>query len=294
MAWACVEILTSPFSFVATTSTMVWEGLQPRFVDIDQSSLNLSPQYLERASFQNVSAVVSTHVYGNPSGATRLDGIAKDKDVPLIFDAAHAFGVDLNSESVFCVGDASAISFHATKIFHTAEGGAIVTNDSALANEARLLRNFGLESTVATSNIGTNAKMSELHAALGLCILDDLDFIFDQRKMIGERYRYGLEGWVEFQQWSDNSTNNHSYAPVIFKDSRQVTAVKGALQTMGVQTREYFSPSLNTLFPSITERMPNSENIAKRILCLPIYSGLNPKIVSEIIVRIKSVIEGAL
>ena len=120
------EILTSPFSFVATTSTMVWEGLQPRFVDIDQSSLNLSPQYLERASFQNVSAVVSTHVYGNPSGATRLDGIAKDKDVPLIFDAAHAFGVDLNSESVFCVGDASAISFHATKIFHTAEGGRLL------------------------------------------------------------------------------------------------------------------------------------------------------------------------
>jgi dTDP-4-amino-4,6-dideoxygalactose transaminase len=284
------KVLTTPFSFVATTSTLAWEGLEPSFVDIDAESLNLDPAELERA--EPGSAVVAVHVYGNPCEVQSIERIARGRQIPVIYDAAHAFGSEFDGKSVLQWGDASTMSFHATKIFHTVEGGAIVFKDEAHYAAARALINFGLGAGETIGVAGTNAKFSDYHAAAGLTLLDIIDQIVSHRAELVETYRRSLDGWVEFQLWNSRGRNNGAYMPVLLRDEAQCLALKERLEGEGIQTRRYFYPSLNTLgYVTGDSTCPVSERAASRVLCLPLYADLAVHEAQAIAERVKAALQ---
>ena len=265
-------VLTTPFSFVATTSSMAWEGLEPVFVDIDERSWDLDPRLLENSA--PASAVVPVHVYGNPCDIEAIGAFAKARAIPVIYDAAHAFGSMIDGESVLSWGDASTLSFHATKIFHTAEGGAIVFSDEERYRRARSLINFGLEGELPTGVLGINAKLSEYHAAIGLTLLDRVGDLLEHRAELAEDYRRALSDHVELQEWHAGSSPNGSYAPILLPSDSELARVASQLAGEGIQTRRYFRPSLNQLpWPKQVD-CPKSEDVAGRVLCLPLYSDL--------------------
>lgn len=269
------SVITTPFSFAATSSTLSWEGLKPVYADIESKTLNISPSKIESNISNSVSAIVATHVYGNPCDLRKLSLLAKKHQLRLIYDAAHAFGVQKDGVSILAEGHASALSFHATKLFHTIEGGAVVTNDDDTAQSIRTLMNFGLTNQMASGLPGTNAKMNEFEAAMGLCVLDDIEIIFEKRMEIWERYVLSLGDYVSFQQWEESSDNNYSYAPIIFKSETELLCVQKTLSDMGVQGRRYFYPSLDTVYSSEEALSCNvSQDISRRIFCLPLYPTL--------------------
>ena len=283
-------VLTTPYSFVATTSTLVWEGLEPRFVDIERGSLNLDPAELARAG--DGSAILAVHVYGNPCDVEALASIADARQIPVIYDAAHAFGSQFDGESVLRWGDAATLSFHATKLFHTVEGGAIVFRDEAHYQAARALINFGLGSEDTIGPVGTNAKFSEYHAAAGLTLLDIIDQILDHRAGLAEAYQRSLAGWVDFQQWNARGHNNGAYMPVLLANEAQCLALKERLAAEDIHTRRYFNPSLNTLgYVAGGTACPVSEDVASRVLCLPIYADLTGSEARAIAERIKAALQ---
>lgn len=268
------EVITTPFSFVATSSTLVWEGLQPVFADISPSSFNIDPSAIEALITENTSAIVPTHVFGNPCEIDRIQDVAKKHRLKIVYDAAHAFGVKYKDQSVLNYGDISTMSFHATKLFHTIEGGAIVTNDDEIAKKIRLLINFGITGATTIESIGINAKMNEMEAAMGLCILDEIDAIYTKRKNIWETYRRQLSGFT-FQHWNPKSNNNYAYVPILFERESEVLGIEEKLKKNNIIPRRYFYPSLDTLDYLQTDQIcENSRNIASRILCLPIYHSL--------------------
>ncbi|MBE0421182.1 DegT/DnrJ/EryC1/StrS family aminotransferase [Pseudoalteromonas nigrifaciens] len=175
------EVITTPFSFAATTSTLVWEGLKPIFADIDPNSFNIDTNLIEKNITPETSAIVPVHVFGNPCNVEKIQEIAQKHNLKVIYDAAHAFGTEYKGQSVLNYGDISTLSFHATKLFHTIEGGAVITNDDELAQKIRLLMNFGIVSPVKVNSLGTNAKMNEFEAAMGLCVLDEIDLVKSER-----------------------------------------------------------------------------------------------------------------
>ena len=269
------EVVTTPFSFVATTSTLSWEGLKPVFADIEPSSFNIDPMDIERKLTGQTSALVPVHVFGNPCDIDAIQSIADEHNLKVIYDAAHAFGVKYKGQSVLNFGDISTLSFHATKLFHTIEGGAIVTNDDELANKARLLMNFGITGPTSIESLGINAKMNEFEAAMGLCVLDEIEQINEQREDIWQVYQQALAGLVEFQQFNTNATNNYAYAPVLFESEQLLLNVEKILKNNQVIPRRYFHPSLDTLdYLQATQVCKKSRDIANRILCLPMYTGL--------------------
>lgn len=283
------QAITTPFSFVATSSSLKWQGIEPVFCDIDNATFNLNPDIL---TFDQMNkAIVATHVYGNPAGTQGLEKFAEKNAVPLIFDAAHAFGVDYHGSSILSRGTASALSFHATKLFHCIEGGAVATNDDALADEVRALRNFGIKEGQLSKLIGINAKMSEFHAGMGLCVLDEISFILEKRQELWSLYREKLEGYVSFQKWSTSSQNNNSYAPVVFGSEELLFSVKLALEKRNIETKRYFWPSLDSWYPSESSELRVSEDIASRVLCLPLFPGLETKKVISITEQIKQSVE---
>lgn len=280
-------VATTPFSFAATSSTLVWEGLVPEYVDIRSDTLNLDASRIKDTA-SDVSAIVATHVYGNPCEVAELTKIAQERRIPLIFDAAHAFGVEFNSNSILSWGDASALSFHATKLFHTIEGGAVVVSCAALAKEVRELINFGIK-TDGLGSQGTNLKMNEFEAAMGLCILDEMPQILSRRKEIGERYFEGLARCCDFQKWSHGSRNLHAYAPVIFKSEQELEVVLNQLMLAGVQARRYFYPSLDEVgYVREVKACSNSRDISRRIICLPMFPNLSDEQQSMIIQNINN------
>lgn len=284
-------VITTPFSFVATTSSLITNGLSPIFSDINPHTLNIDSKKIEDKITPNTSAILPVHVFGNACEVEEIDKIAKKHSLKVVYDAAHTFGVKYKGESILSYGDISTLSFHATKLFHTIEGGALIINDDALVEKARYLINFGIDGPDSVKELGTNAKMNEFEAAMGLCILDDLEMIHLERKKIYEIYKQELTNLVEFQDCNDNATKNYSYFPIILKDESQMFRIKKALNDNKIFPRRYFYPSLDTLsYIEPKQYMVESRDISSRILCLPIYISLDAKIQKKII----NIIKGAV
>lgn len=280
--------ITTPFSFVATTSSLVTNGLLPIFADINPKTLNINPQNIEELITPNTSAIVATHVFGNPCDIEAIDAIAKQHKLKLIYDGAHTFGATYKEKNIASYGDITTLSFHATKLFHTIEGGALIINDDILAQKARYLINFGIENTESIPHLGTNAKMNEFEAAMGLCVFDDLSIIIEARKKVYERYLQELEGFVEFQQRDEDATPNYNYMPVLFESEEQLLGVQKALNKEDIFPRRYFYPSLDTLsYIEPKQCMPISRDVSRRILCLPIYVELSEEMQTQIIEIVK-------
>lgn len=278
------DIITTPFSYVATTSSIAWEGCTPVFVDIHPDYLTIDETKIEAAITPNTTAILATHVFGNPCAVDEIETIAKKHNLKVIYDAAHCFGVSYKGQSLFNYGDVSTCSFHATKVFHTGEGGALVTKDKALQKTLFSMHNFGHDGPEAFQSIGVNAKMSELQSAMGLAVLPYMAEIINSRKTICETYNRAFnETELKLLNLRPETNWNYSYYPVIFKDEAQLLNVKTALNTAQIFPRRYFYPSLNTLEYTNKQSCPVSEDIASRILCLPLYPGLSTTDVNKIV-----------
>ncbi len=277
-------VITTPFSFVATTSSLVMNQLSPVFADIDKNTFNLDPKNIEKLITKNTSAILPVHVFGNSCKVEEIEEIADKYNLKLIYDAAHAFDVEYKGNSVLNYGDISTLSFHATKLFHTIEGGALIINNDKLAQKARYLINFGIKNQEEIPYLGTNAKMNEFEAAMGLCILDDIEQIKQKRKMVLDTYKRELRGLVQFQEKNKNATENYSYCPVVFKNEGQLLKVQKALNEQKIFPRRYFYPSLDTLeYIEPKQEMKISRDISKRILCLPIYVDFEKDVQKQVI-----------
>lgn len=285
--------ITTPFSFVATTSSLVTNNVLPIFADIDKDTLNIDPSNIKNLITTHTSAIVPVHVFGNACDVEKIDLIAKEHNLKIIYDAAHAFDVKYKDKSVLTYGDISTLSFHATKLFHSIEGGALIINDDSLVEKARYLINFGIENAESIPHLGTNAKMNEFEAAMGLCVLDDLEEIKRKRKKVFNTYESELNGWVQFQKLNKNSTQNYSYFPIVLESEQQLLNVQMALNKNDIYPRRYFYPSLDTLSYIEPKQVAMiSRDISKRILCLPMYDSLTKSEQSIIINSIKNQILG--
>lgn len=268
------KVITTPFTFVATSSSLQWEGIEPVYADIDRNSLNLSPDRAREAIDPDVTALVPVHVYGNPCDVEAFDRLAKEHDLKVVYDAAHAFGVRLNGKSVLQWGDAATLSFHATKVFHTVEGGAIVFKRRKDYERACRLINFGYDNGEVV-DIGINAKMSEFHAAMGLCMLDDIETVIQQREEVANRYYWALHDCFELPQWKEGASRNYAYFPVLFHSEDALVKAQKCLNEAGILPRRYFYPSLDAYdgaLPSTSN--PVSRDRASKVLCLPLYPSL--------------------
>jgi dTDP-4-amino-4,6-dideoxygalactose transaminase len=273
------EIITTPYSYVATTNSILWAGCEPVFVDIEPRTFCIDADLIEAAITQDTSAILATHIYGFPCDAAKIQRLADEYGLKVIYDAAHAFGVKLAGQSILMQGDCSAASFHATKVFHTAEGGAVVCKTPALAERVLLIKQFGHIGEDNYVDVGINAKMSELHAAMGLCVLPNVHDIIDGRKACAGWYDELLEGCaLERPAVPDGLEYNYAFYPVIFPSHEVMMNVRQSLLNRGVVARRYFHPSLNSL-PFLRRALqrpcPMSESICSRVLCLPMYPGLS-------------------
>lgn len=285
------EIITTPFSYVATTSSIVWESCSPIFVDIDKESLNIDPQSIEAAITEKTTAILATHVYGNPCDVDAIDLIAKKYNLKVIYDAAHCFGTQYNNKSILNYGDISTISFHATKLFHTIEGGAVVTNDAALNKKMAYLRNFGHDGIEKFNGVGINGKNSEMHAAMGLTNLDYAGAILEKRKSDHDLYdQYLAPLKLDKPKISAEAGYNYSYYPVIFNSETECLQIVQSLKQHQIFAKRYFYPVLSGLDYVPFKEMPVAEDISKRILCLPLYYQLT----AEEIGLICEIINGSL
>ena len=266
------DVITTPFSFVATTSSLVTNGLNPIFSDIDDKTLNLEANNIENMITKNTSAIVPVHVFGNGCEVEKIDAIAKKNDLKVIYDASHAFGVEFKNASILNYGDISTLSFHATKLFHSIEGGALIINDDSLVQKARYLINFGIKNAESIPELGTNAKMNEFEAAMGLCMLDEIEIVTKARKKVFELYEKELVGKVQLQKMNEHVTLNHSYFPIVLKSELQLLKVQKALNEHDIFPRRYFYPSLDTLgYIKPKQFMPISRDISHKILCLTMF-----------------------
>ena len=282
------DVITTPFSFVATTSSLVTNNLNPVFCDINKYSLNLDEKKIEPLIKTTTTGIVPVHSYGNACNIEVIQTIAKQNNLKVIYDAAHTFGIKYKKNSILSYGNISTISFHATKLFHTIEGGALIINDDALVEKARYLINFGIKNQEEIPHVGINAKMNEFEAAMGLCLLDDIDLITSKRKEVYEFYKNNLKDFIQIPKQNPDSTQNYSYFPIIFKSEEELLTVQKALNEKGIYPRRYFYPSLDTLsYIKDKQTCPISRNISLRILCLPIYAELNINTQKSIISLIK-------
>ncbi|CAA0096352.1 DegT/DnrJ/EryC1/StrS family aminotransferase [Zhongshania aliphaticivorans] len=269
------DVITTPFSFVATTSSLVSNGLNPIFADIDISSFNLCPENVSRTNTGKESAILATHVFGVACDIDALQRQASKRRLKVIYDAAHCFGVKYRGKSILSYGDVSVISFHATKLFHTIEGGAIILNHDNLVEETKFKINFGIDGVDSVKSLGINAKMNEFEAAMGLCVLDDIELILEERQEIADFYFTELNDYVSFQGKSPLSNSNNSYFPVLFENKKICETVLCGLNREDIFPRRYFAPSLDTLpYISGGQFMSVSRDISSRVMALPIYPGL--------------------
>ncbi len=281
------EIITTPFSYVATTSAIVWENCTPVFVDIHPDYLTIDESKIEAAITAKTTAILVTHVFGNPCDVEVIEAIAKKHKLKVIYDAAHSFGVTYKNKSIFNYGDVSSCSFHATKLFHTGEGGALFCNDDEIYDQLFYSHNFGHNGPHDFSGVGINAKMSELQAAMGLSVLPYMTQILNQRKEVVDYYNRNID-FSKLKTFTirEQTQWNYSYYPVIFESEEKLLRVLQRLNDCGIFPRRYFYPSLNTLGYVSNKSMPVSEKIAASVLCLPLYAGLSEaethKIVSEL------------
>ena len=278
------EIITTPFSYVATTSAIIWENCKPIFVDIHPEYLTIDERKIEAAITNKTTAILATHVFGIPCNLDIIKDIAHKHDLKIIYDAAHAFGVTYKGKSVFEYGDVSTCSFHATKLFHTGEGGALFCNDQDLMNKLYYSHNFGHDGPLNFHGLGINAKISELQAAMGLAVLPFMEDILKARKQIVDYYNHNLNFSKiskikirEFTEW------NFSYYPIIFNTEKELLKAQKLLNENEIFPRRYFYPSLNRINYVDAVEMPISESVSKRVLCLPLYKGLDYKYLKLIV-----------
>lgn len=283
------EVITTPFSYVATTSSILWQGCTPVFADIDPKTLCINPACIEKLISPKTKAIMAVHVFGFPCDVDEIERIAKKHNLIVIYDGAHAFGAKFRGKSLLDYGDISTCSFHATKLFHTVEGGAVVVRDTSKVDTVGLSMRFG-HNADDHIQLGINAKNSEIHAAMGLCNLDDIDFVIEKRGEIINRYSENLEKFIFKPNINaeDNYIANNAYCPAIFESAEQTTKVLNALNENNIFPRRYFYPSLNQLPYVNGEVCPVSEDIAQRILCLPLYPMLTDEEQERIIHVIKN------
>lgn len=277
------EVITTPFSFIATSHSLLWNGLQPVFVDISPDTLNLDPNKINAAITPRTSAIFPVHCYGHPCDVTAIEKVASEAGLPVIYDAAHAFGVHYEGQSLLRHGDLSVLSFHATKIFNTFEGGAIVCSSWETKQRIDRLKNFGIVDETTVAGVGMNGKMSELNAAFGLLQLKYVETYLARRRDIDTLYRDLLSNIDGIRPAHDTRDgDNFSYFPVIVDSSSGFSrdSLYEHLKTNGVFSRRYFYPLIsehapyNTLPSADAAQLPVATDVAQRILCLPIYPSL--------------------
>jgi dTDP-4-amino-4,6-dideoxygalactose transaminase len=270
------EIITTPFSYVATTSSIVWEGCTPVFVDIDSTYWTIDETKIEAAITYKTTCILATHVFGNPCNVEEIERIAKVHGLFVIYDAAHCFGVTYKGKSIFDWGDISTCSFHATKIFHTGEGGAVFVNNVALYEKVYYSHNFGHNGPEKFHGLGINGKISELNAAMGLAVLPYMDEIIAKRKGIAIQYFNTLNNFdIKTITLREGTNWNFSYFPILLKDENQLLNTINILNENNIFPRRYFYPSLHELPYINSWEMAVSKNISSRVLCLPMFKELS-------------------
>lgn len=278
------EVITTPYSFVATAHSLLWNNIRPVFVDIDPATCNLDPDRIEEAITPQTTAILPVHCYGNPCDVERIQKIADTYGLKVIYDAAHAFGVKYKGESVLRHGDLSVLSFHATKVFNTFEGGAIVCPDAKTKQRVDYLKNFGFADEVTITAPGINGKMSEINAAFGLLQLRHIDSAITRRKEIEARYREALADvqGISLLPMSPDTEGNASYLPLLVGDDYPLSrdALYQKMKNAGVYGRRYFYPLISNmpmyrgLASAAPANLPKARGVADRVLCMPIYPGL--------------------
>lgn len=276
------EVITTPFSYVATTSAILWERCTPIYIDINPQTFCIDADKIEERITSKTRAILAVHVFGNPCDVEKIDKIAKKHNLKVIYDGAHAFGVKYNNRSLLSYGDVSMCSFHSTKLFHTIEGGAIIAKDKFISEKVELIKRFGHNADEHLT-LGINAKASEFQAAMGLCNLEYIDQIIENRKQLSDIYTQELDNCVKIVNIGGDVSYNYAYFPVVFDNESTLQKVFRALEEHDVFPRRYFYPSLNKLpYVSGNQECPISEDISRRIACLPLYSDLDTEKVREI------------
>lgn len=293
------EVITTPYSFVATAHSLLWNGLQPVFVDIDPVTFNLDPKKIEAAITSKTTAIMPVHCYGYSCDVEAIQNIADNYNLKIIYDAAHAFGVKDSGGSVLRHGDLSILSFHATKVFNTFEGGAIICPDAKTKKRIEQLKNFGFVDEITVVAPGINGKLSEINAAFGLLQLQHIDNAMSQRKEIGLRYSSGLKNieGISLTHVSAGLESNYSYFPILVEDNYPLTRdeLYGVLKEREVFGRRYFFPLISefSMYRSMPssgrENLPVAHDVSSKVLCLPIYPALEISSVDKIIKIISDV-----
>ena len=288
------EVITTPYSFVATTHALWWNGIKPVFVDIDSSTGNIDPQKIEAAITPRTTAILPVHVYGKPCDTEAIQAIADKYGLKVIYDAAHAFGVEVNGESLLNAGDMSTLSFHATKVFNTIEGGAMVMHDEKTKQRIDYLKNFGFANEVEVVGPGINSKMDEIRSAYGLLNLKQVDAAIAARQKVAVAYREALRNVDGISFWDDmpGVRHNYSYFP-IFVDAEKYGMTRDELymkmKDQGVWGRRYFYPLISEfstyrgLESSRPENLPNAHMMADTVICLPMHHALREEEINRII-----------
>lgn len=275
------EIITTPFSYVATTSAILWERCEPVYVDIEPGTFCIDAEKIEAAITDKTKAIMAVHVFGFPCDTEKIEAIAKKHNIKVIYDGAHAFGVTYKGRSLLSYGDVSTCSFHATKPFHTIEGGCVIANDKEVSDRVELIKHFGHRGDDHYM-LGINAKASEFQAAMGLCNLKYIDEVIAKRKKVSELYDKLLVDKFQKPVINKDTKRNYAYYPVVFESEGQLLKAIAKLNTKQIFPRRYFYPSLNGLPYVDGESCPIAEDIASRIACLPLYVGLEGEIIEEI------------
>ncbi len=276
------QAITTPFSFVATTSSLVWEGIEPVFADIDPKTFCIDPREIEKSVTPQTQAIVPVHVFGNACDIDVVESIAGKHNLKTIYDGSHAFGVRYKGKSIYSYGDAVTLSFHATKLYHTNEGGAIVFKDKEIYEKAKLMINFGIDGPDSIATLGINAKMNEFQAAMGLAVLDEINEVIAARGKAWNQYEKNLKGKLQLQERNPYSTNNYAYFPAVFPDEKRLLCTKEKMNVQNIRPRRYFYPSLDSVNYVRKTKKPISRNLASRILCLPLSYDLTFQEINQI------------
>ncbi|MGU5708810.1 dTDP-4-amino-4,6-dideoxy-D-glucose aminotransferase VioA [Aeromonas hydrophila] len=293
------EVITTPYSFVATSHSIMWNGLEPVFVDIDPTTFNIDPAKIEAAITPRTTAIMPVHCYSNPCDVKAIQQIADNYGLKVIYDAAHAFGINYKGESLLKWGDLSILSFHATKVFNTFEGGAIISPDAKTKQRIDRLKNFGIADELTVTAPGINGKMSEINAAFGLVQLKHIDVAMAQRRAVDARYRAELADvtGITLYQHDGNANSNYSYFPILVEESYPLSRdeLYEKLKANGILSRRYFYPLITNmpmyrgLTSAAKEHLPQANQLADKVLCLPIFNELSSESQCHIINIIKNV-----
>jgi len=283
------EIITTPFTFVATTDTILSEGLTPVYSDIDREYWTLDPNKIEESITDKTTGIVPVHVFGNACKVDEILEIANKHQLKVVFDGSHAFGVNYKGDSVLSKGDISTLSFNAVKLFHSVEGGAMIFKDERLYEKAKKMRQYG-ETTIDgdASAPGLNAKMNELEAAMGLAVLDEIEAVTNERKESYLYYKEHLNDVVQMLRENEDANFNYSYCPLVFNSIEEMNYVQNQLMENGIKPRRYFAPSLDNLsYVEKRKEMTVSQDIVSKVLALPLHSDAEIKAVETILKSLK-------